>query len=106
MDARWLTVPMLAVIGSAAWSAGLPKGTPVRIEGKGIEAGWHEGSITVTGEGCTMVTLKKPTQDGYTMIALIATARVQRLQNGAWTDVSMPELLAGEPKPCLEEGSD
>jgi len=106
MTARCLTVPLLAALATTAWAGGLPKGTAVRIEGKGIEAGWHEGVTTVTSEGCTMVSLKKPTRDGYTMIALIATARMQRLQNAAWTDVALPELLANEPKPCLEEGSD
>jgi len=97
---------ILAVLTASAYAAGLPKGTPVRIEGKGIEAGWHEGTITTTSDGCTMVTLKKPTKDGYTMIALIATSRMQRQQNRTWNDVAMEELLAGQPKACLEEGSD
>ena len=106
MNARWLAVPLITGLALIASAAGLPKGATVRIEGSGIEAGWHEDNISVTSEGCTMVTLKKPTKDGYTMIALIATARLQRQQNGSWTDVSLPELLAGEPKPCLEEGAD
>jgi hypothetical protein len=106
MTARWLTVPLFAALATTAWAGGLPKGTAVRIEGTGIEAGWHEGVTTVTSAGCTMVSLKKPTQDGYTMIALIATARLQRLQDGTWTDVALPALLGKEPKTCLEEGSD
>jgi hypothetical protein len=93
-------------VSSAALAGDLPKGTVVRIEGQGIEAGWHEGRITVTSEGCTMVTLAKPTKDGYTMIALIATQRLQRQQSGTWTEVSVPALRSHEPKPCLEEGAD
>jgi hypothetical protein len=103
--AAFATCVLLAGLATAL-AANLPKGTAVRIEGKGIESGWHEGSITTTSQGCTMVTLKKPTRDGYTMIALIATSRLQRLQNGAWSDVSLDELLAGQPKECLEEGAD
>jgi len=106
MNARWITATLLAALVSTAWAGGLPKGTKVRIEGTGIEAGWHQGVTTVTSEGCTMVALDKPTRDGYTMIALIATERMQRLINGAWTDVELIELRAKEPAPCVVEGSD
>src|SRR3954466_13190895 len=91
-------------IGSA-FAGDLPKGTVVRIEGSGIEAGWHEGKITVTGEGCTMVSLAKATKDGYTLIALIATTRLQKQQGASWVDVSVKDLRAHEPKKCLEEGA-
>jgi hypothetical protein len=91
---------------SSVLAGDLPKGTVVRIEGTGIESGWHEGRISVTSEGCTMVTLQKPTKDGYTMIALIATKRLQRQQGNTWTDVSVKDLQSHEPKKCLEEGAD
>ena len=99
---------LIAALGvsSAALAGDLPKGAVVRIEGQGIEAGWHDGKITVTSDGCTMVTLAKPTKDGYTMIALIATKRLQRQQSGAWTEVSVKALQSHEPKRCLEEGAD
>jgi hypothetical protein len=97
---------MVACGMSAAFAGDLPKGTVVRIEGSGIEGGWHEGKITVTSEGCTMVSLVKPTKDGYTMIALIATRRLQKQQGASWIDVSVKDLQSHEPKKCLEEGAD
>jgi len=84
----------------------LPKGTVVRVEGSGIEAGWFQGKITVTSEGCTMVTLDKPTKDGYTMLALIAIKRLELQQSAGWVAQSLEKLKAREPKKCLEEGSD
>jgi hypothetical protein len=82
------------------------KGAIVRIEGEGIESGWHEGRISVTREGCTMVTLEKPTKDGYTAIALTATKRLQRKQAGVWYEKSVKDLQSHEPKTCLEDGAD
>jgi hypothetical protein len=84
----------------------LPKGTVVRVEGTGIEAGWFQGKITVTSEGCSMVTLDKATKDGYTMLALIAIKRLERQQGTGWIAESLEKLKAREPKKCLEEGSD
>ena len=100
------TLPVAMLFALPALAGGLPKGTVVRIEGTGIESGWHQGKITVTSEGCTMVALDKPTKDGYTLIALIATKRLERQQSGAWSDVPMKPLQAQEPKMCLEEGAD
>jgi hypothetical protein len=97
---------MVACGMRAAFAGDLAKGTVVRIEGSGIEGGWHDGKITVTGEGCTMVSLAKPTKDGYTLIALIATTRLQKQQGASWVDVSVKELQAHEPRKCLEEGAD
>jgi hypothetical protein len=91
---------------SSAFADGIPKGAVVRIEGSGIEAGWHQGKITVTSEGCTMVTLDRATKDGYTMLALIAITRLEKQQGGAWVDEPVKGLRAKEPKACLEEGSD
>ena len=93
-------------LSPVAFAAALPKGTVVRVEGSGIEAGWFQGKITVTSQGCTMVTLDKPTKDGYTMLALIALKSLQRQQGAAWVTESLDKLKAGEPKKCLEEGSD
>jgi hypothetical protein len=99
-------VLVTALMVSAAWAGALPNGSVVRIEGSGIEAGWHPGKTSLSGEGCTMVVLDKATKDGYTMIALIAVTRLQRQNGGAWSDIKLADLLAKEPKPCLEEGSD
>ena len=101
-----LTLLAATLFALPVLAGGLPKGAVVRIEGSGIESGWHQGKITVTSEGCTMVALDKPTKDGYTLIALIATTRLERQQSGTWTEVPLKPLRAQEPKMCLEEGAD
>jgi hypothetical protein len=87
---------------AAAPPPALAKGTLVRLEGIGIEGGWHEARITISSEGCTMATLAKPTKEGYTMLALVAMARLQRQSAGAWQDLPLKDLLTREPKACLE----
>lgn len=103
---RGIGVTGLAFIASTALAGGIAKDTTVRIEGSGIEIGWHSGKITVTNEGCTMIKLQTPTRNGYTMVALIATNRLQRQQGSTWVDVSVDELRKYEPKRCLEDAAD
>lgn len=103
---RFLLLSAALLFCASALAGGLPRNTVVRIEGSGIEGGWHEGKITTTMEGCTMVALDKATRDGYTLIALIATARLERKIGNTWSDVPLRQLLAQEPKQCLQEGSD
>ena len=103
---RWIASLAAAFLTSTAFAGDLPKGTVVRIEGSGIEGGWHEGKITVLAEGCTYVALNKPTEHGYKLIALIGATRLQRQQNGGWTEMSLDTLRSHEPKPCLVEGAD
>lgn len=106
-SASVLTTLVVSFLAATAAQAGaLAKDTPVRIEGSGIEAGWFEGRIFVTDEGCTMVKLAKPTRDKYTMIALVAVAKLQKKDGAAWRDLSMHDLRAQEPKRCLAEGAD
>ena len=95
-----------ALCGAAAHAGALPKGAPVRIEGIGIESGWHAGKTAINPEGCTMVLLEKATKQGYTMVSLTGTARLERLQSGAWVDLPIKALRAQEPKTCLVDGSD
>jgi len=96
----------IAFVALAAHAGDLAKDTAVRIEGSGIEPGWFEGKEFITSEGCTMVKLAKPTTDGYTMLALIAVAKLQKKDGAAWRDLSLKDLKAHEPRQCLEEGSD
>ncbi|MBS0419560.1 MAG: hypothetical protein JSR66_17750 [Proteobacteria bacterium] len=103
---RGIGVTGLALLASTALAGSLAKDTTVRIEGSGIEIGWHNGKIMVTHEGCTMIRLQTPTRKGYTMIALIATDRLQRQEGSTWVDVSVEDLRKAEPKRCLEEGAD
>jgi hypothetical protein len=91
---------------TTAQAGALAKDTPVRIEGSGIESGWFEGKIHVTGEGCTMVKLSKPTKDHYTMIALVGVAKLQKKDGAGWRDLSLQDLKSHEPKRCLVEGAD
>jgi hypothetical protein len=93
-------------IALTAHAGGLAKDTSVRVEGTGIEPGWFDGKIFITDEGCTMVKLAKPTKDKYTMLALIAVAKIQRKDGTGWRDLSLKDLKAQEPKKCLVEGSD
>lgn len=101
-----LTMLGAASLIAAAQAGALPKGDVVRIEGTGIESGWHAGKVMLTSEGCTLIALNKPTLSRYTAIALIATARLERLQAGTWVGVPVRSLQAQEPKHCLVEGSD
>jgi hypothetical protein len=89
-----------------AQAGALAKDTPVRIEGSGIETGWFEGKIHVTGEGCTMVKLSKPTKDHYTMIALVAVSKLQKKEATGWLDLPLQDLKSREPRKCLVEGAD
>ena len=91
---------------SAALAGALPEGAPVRIEGIGIESGWHVGKVAINREGCTMVQLDKATKQGYTMVSLMGTSRLERQQSGAWVDQPIKGLHAQEPKACLVDGSD
>jgi hypothetical protein len=94
------------LITLAAQAGDLAKDTAVRVEGSGIEPGWFDGKIFITSEGCTMVKLSKATKDHYTMLALIAVARLQKKEGAGWRDLSLTDLKAHEPKQCLQEGAD
>ncbi len=96
----------MTVVAFAAHAGSLAKDTPVRVEGSGIEPGWFDGKIFITSEGCTMVKLAKPTKDKYTMLALIAVAKIQQKDGAGWRELSLKDLKAHEPKACLVEGSD
>ena len=107
MNTRFASLALAAgLLGSSAFAGALPKGAIVRIQGIGIESGWHAGTVAINGEGCTMVKLDKATQHGYTMVSLMGMARLERQQSGAWTDMPIKGLRAQEPKPCLVDGSD
>jgi hypothetical protein len=84
----------------------LVEGTNVRIESEYIEAGWHQGKLSRTPDRCWMVTLTKPTKDGYTMVALRTAKRMQVARAGAWQDTSATANLKDQPRSCLEDGSD
>ena len=103
---RLIGAAALVFIASAALADRVAIDTTVRIQGSGIELGWHDGKITVTSEGCTMIKLQKPTRNGYTLIGLPATRRMQRQQGGDWVEVPLEALRDNEPRQCLEAGAD
>lgn len=90
------------LVATSAVAAELPKGAVVRAQITGSDSSWHEGRITVTPEGCTMVSLDQPTKDGYKLIGLVALLHIERKTGSSWTDVSLRPLIAKEPKQCLE----
>jgi hypothetical protein len=98
------SLPLLlaaVLAATSAVAAGIPKGTVVRAQLTG-EVEWHEGRITVTPDGCTMVSLNQPTKDGYKLLGLVALLHLEQKTGGKWTDVSLRPLIAQEPKQCLE----
>jgi len=103
---RLIAATALVFMASVALADRVAIDTTVRIEGSGIELGWHDGKITVTSGGCTMIKLHTPTKDGYTLISLVATRRIQRQQGGAWVELPLQALRASEPKECLEDAAD
>jgi hypothetical protein len=103
---RALITLAASIAAFSAYAGALPKDTAVRVEGLGIEKGWFEGKVLVTGAGCTMVKLDRKTEQGYTMLALIAIARLQRKDGAGWSELSVKDLQTREPAQCLEAGAD
>ena len=102
---RFAVVVGTSFLSLAAWAGDLPRDTLVRVEGSGIEPGWFEGKIVITGEGCTMVKLARATKDKYTMLALTSVAILQKKEGGAWKELSVQTLKAHEPKGCVDENA-
>jgi hypothetical protein len=99
------SLPLLlaAVLAAAALAAaGLTKGAVVRAQLGGGDPTWHEGRITVTPDGCTMVSLDQPTKDGYKLLGLVTLLHLELKTGAKWTDVALRPLIAQEPKQCLE----
>src|SRR5262245_24250716 len=97
---------IMALVSVEARAGALAKDTPVRVVGSGIEPGWFEGKIHITGEGCTMVKLDRATKDKYTMLSLVAVASIEKKDKAGWKSLSLASLKASEPKRCLVEGAD
>jgi len=94
-----------SLLSFTALAGDLPKDTAVRVEGSGIEPGWFDGKIVITGEGCTMVLLGRPTKQGYTMLALTSVAILQKKAGAEWKELSVETLKAHEPKGCVDENA-
>ncbi len=79
---------------------------PLRIQAGGLgTTDWQAGTF-ITGQGCTMVKLDRPSPAGYSSLLLSAIGRLQALRLGRWVDVVLAPLLKKEAAHCLGEGSD
>ena len=107
---RWCCVTAsaiaLAAIAGMAGAQALPKGSLVRIQVSDFGGGWHEGTIGLAPNGCTMVYLKEKALGKYTSVSLAGVGKMQEQKGGAWSDVVVKPLLAKEPKPCREGQND
>lgn len=81
-------------------------GSTVRIRSNSIEAGWHTGRIKRDTRRCSMVQLDRPTEHGYTLLALMVVDALQLGRTGEWTAIDAKRAIAAEPAHCLVEGSD
>ena len=81
-------------------------GSTVRIRSTAIEAGWHTGRVKRDERRCSMIQLDRPTEHGYTMIALMVVEALQLGRIGQWTAISPKQALASEPAHCQIEGTD
>ena len=106
---RWCCVTASAIafaLAAGAAAQALPKGSLVRIQVSDFGGGWHEGTIGVAPNGCTMVYLKEKALGNYTSVSLAGVGKMQEQKSGAWSDVVVKPLLAKEPKPCREGQND
>ena len=81
-------------------------GSAVRVESAYLESGWLQGRLGPSPSGCRMVFLDKPTEGGYTSVALMTLKRLQRKDGAAWQEVAVQALLDREPTHCLEAAAD
>lgn len=84
----------------------LPDGVTVRVRSGLIESGWHVGRITRDRRLCSVVELERPTEHGYTSVALSVVDALQLGRTGAWTAINARRAIAAEPAHCLNAGSD
>ena len=81
-------------------------GSTVRVRSNSIESGWHTGRQKRDSRQCYMVQLDRPTEHGYTMLALMVVDAMQLGRTGQWMAIDAKRAIASEPAHCLVEGSD
>ena len=94
------------LFASLAGAQALPKGTPVRVQVSDFGSQFHEGTIGLAPNGCTMIYLKEKQLKQYTSVSLLGAGKLQEQKGGAWVDVAVKPLLAKEPKACREGDND
>ena len=101
-----LTVALSLLPPGAGADDVIEDGMTVRIRSNSIESGWHTGRITRDSRHCSMIQLDRPTEHGYTLLALMVVEALQLGQTGQWTAINAKLAIALEPAHCLAEGSD
>lgn len=102
---------MLGIVSQADLHAGGRPATTngmaaLRVKVSGVAThDWLTGKL-VEGQGCTMVKLDRPTQEGYTSMLLVGLLQMQSYQAGQWTEVAIGPMVKKEPAPCRLGGSD
>ena len=96
----------LGILPVQAGADAIEDGVTVRIRSNSIESGWHTGRITRDSRHCSMVQLDRPTEHGYTLLALMVVDALQLGYTGRWTAINAKLAIASEPVHCLVEGSD
>ena len=96
----------LATLAAGANAQALAKGSLVRIQVSDFGGGWHEGTIGLAPNGCTMVYLKEKALGQYTSVSLAGVGKMQEQRGGAWSDVGVKPLLSKEPKACRDGQND
>jgi len=94
-----------ALAGETLHSA-VADGAAVRVESAYLESGWLEGRLGPSPSGCRMVFLDKPTDGGYTSVALMTLTKLERKDGAEWRKVAVEALLDREPAHCLEAAAD
>jgi len=96
----------LSALPFGAHAADLADGVTVRVRSAAIEAGWHTGRIKRDARRCSMVQLDRPTEHGYTLIALMTVDALQLGRIGEWTAIDARRAIESEPAHCLVDGAD
>lgn len=81
-------------------------GSTVRFRSNSIEAGWHTGRLKRDDRHCSMIQLDRPTEHGYTLVALLIVDALQLGRTGQWRAIDARRVIASEPSHCLAEGAD
>ena len=99
-------VACVAALALPVHAQTLAKGAQVRVQVSDFGKDWHEGTVGIAPNGCTMVYLKQKALGQYTSVSLAGAGKLQEQRAGAWTDVPVKALLAKEPKACRDGQND
>lgn len=99
-------VVALALAPAVVPAQALAKGAIVRVQVSDFGRDWHEGTVGIAPNGCTMIYLKQKAPGNYTSVSLAGAGKLQEQRGGGWADVAVKPLLAKEPKACRDGQND